>query len=118
MKTRSAEARKTELRNAHESVEMAKTKDESKREPELDPFMGTSGNIGGTKVGKSFRTGCELAPGNVVIGFKPAQIPPNGSSWSTQRRERRTLLATNAKAAALGGAPPTTRKEANTIHQL
>ena len=67
---------------------MAKTKDEPNREPQLDSFTGNSGNTGGTyRGGTSFKTGCELAPGNVVIGSKPAQIPPDGSSLSTHENK-------------------------------
>ena len=39
-------------------------------------FMGSSGDA-------SFRTGRDLAPGNVVIGSKAAQIPCDLSSLST-----------------------------------
>ena len=63
-------------------VGMAKTQHEPNRELQLNP-TGNSGNTGGTyKRGTSFRTGCKTAPGNVVIGSKPAQIP-YASSWST-----------------------------------
>ena len=81
VETRSTESHNTEAHNAHESVKMAKIEVEFNREPQLGPFTGNSGNTGGAyRRIESFRTGCALAPGNVVIGSKPAQILLDGSS--------------------------------------
>ena len=66
-------------------VELGKSKNEPNREPQLDPFTGTSGNTGGTLSGDSSFISL---PGNVVIGSKPAQILPDGSSLSTHEDER------------------------------
>ena len=68
-------------------VELGKSKNEPNREPQLDPFAGTSGNTGGTYRGDaSFIS----LPENVVIGSKPAQIPPDGSPLSTHEDERQS----------------------------
>ena len=84
VETRSTESHKTKAHEAQQTVEMAKTKDEPNREPQLDPFAGTSGNTGGDySRDASFRTGCNLAPGNIAIGSKPAQILCDVSSLST-----------------------------------
>ena len=56
-------------------VELGKSKNEPNREPQLDPFAGTSGNTGGTLSGDSSFISL---PGNVVIGSKPAQILSDG----------------------------------------
>ena len=88
LETRSTESHKTKAHEAQQTVELAKTKDEPNREPQLDPFTGNSGNAGGAySRDASFGTGCELAPGNVVIGSKPAQILCDGGSLSTHENK-------------------------------
>ena len=73
-------------------VELSESKNESNREPQLDPSAGGgSGNTGGTAPrGKSFRTECKSAPGSVVIGAGRPRSIMEVSSLSTHEDERQS----------------------------